>query len=116
MLADGCFGIDIADDQWFVVAQRQNGKNLFQCQHFENTTAGLMSLINVIRSGAKKPKICIKSTGRIALNVALRLSSIPEAEVVMLSNTGLQHFGAKVSNVGQKVAAEILAKVAERLI
>jgi len=122
MIPESCFGIDIVDDRWLVVAQRQDGKSV-PCKRFDNTTDGFASLLKFIRDTAAKPKVCIKSAGRTALTIALRLCGIPQAEVILLSHDGLQQIksraqsiGTKISEADHMVAAEILARCAERMI
>ena len=114
MLPESCFGIDIVDGRWLVV-QRQNGKSLLHRQ-FENTADGLIALLKAIRDGAVRPKVCIKSAGRAALNLALRLCSIPQAEVILISDSGLQYMGTKCVKAGHGGTAETLARCAERII
>jgi hypothetical protein len=122
MLPESCFGIDIVDGRWLVVVQRRNGKNLLY-RRFENTVDGFTSLLKSIQDRAANPKVCIKSAGRTALTLALRIGSIPQIEVILLSYNGLQqaesrlqHTKANTSESGYRVAAETLARCAERMI
>jgi hypothetical protein len=115
MLTESCFGIDVVAGKWLVVVQRQNGKSLLY-RRFENTADGLMGLLRAIRDAAVKPKVCIKSAGRAALNLALGLCSIPQAEVILISDSGLHNMKSKLVKAGPEGTAEILARCAERII
>lgn len=123
MIFKDCFGIDIVDGCWLVVAQQRNGRS-FCHRCFKNSTGGLASLVKFIRAQATKPKVCIKSVGDAALSVALRLGSLPEAEVILLSSHGLQHtafHGSRLTaplSVADKEpsSAAILARCAEFII
>lgn len=122
MILKDCFGVDIVDGRWLVVAQQRNGGKLFQ-RRFRNSAGGLKSLVASIRTQTTKPKVCIKSVGDTALNLALQLSSLPEAEVILLSSQGLQHTAshcpraAPLSPVSKEPSpAEVLARCAERII
>ena len=122
MLPESCFGIDIINGRWLVVVQRRNGESLLH-RRFKNTADGLTSLLKSIQDRAAKPKVCIKSAGRAALTLALRISSLPQAEVILLSHDGLQQAESRLrhtethrSEAGHRAAAETLARCAERMI
>jgi hypothetical protein len=115
MLPESCFGIDIVNGEWLIVVRRENGKNFLQ-RRFENTADGLTSLLKAIRDRAVKPKVCIKSAGRAALNLSLHLCSIPSAQVMLISDHGLQHMRTTRVKAGRGVTAEVLARYAECMI
>ena len=123
MIFKDCFGIDIIDSHWLVVAQQRQGRSLcHRC--FKNSAGGLASLVKFIQAQTTKPKVCIQSVGEAALSVALRLGRLPEAEVILLSSHGLQHTvshgsrpTAPLSAAGQAPSpATLLARCAELLI
>lgn len=123
MIFKDCFGIDIIDSHWLVVAQQRCGRSLcHRC--FKNSAGGLASLVKFIQAQATKPKVCIQSAGEAALSVALRLGRLPEAEVILLSSHGLQQMAsqgsppiAPLSMAGQAPSpAILLARCAELLI
>ncbi len=114
MHRESYFGVDVANS-WVVVVQREKGKNLLQ-RRFENTADGLLSLLKAIRDRAIKPKVCIRSAGRTAVNLALHLYGIPSAQIMLISDHGLQHTGATRVKAGHEAVAEALARYAERMI
>ena len=123
MIFTDCFGINIVEGRWLVVAQQRQGRRLcHRC--FKNSASGFTSLVKFIQAQATKPKVCIQSVGEAALSVALRLGRLPEAEVILLSSHGLQHMAsqssppiAPLSVAGQAPSpATLLAQCAELLI
>ena len=113
-------GIDNDKNAWMLV-QRSEGKTVF-LRRFQNTIDGLDDLAKYIKSGCKKPRICIKSSGRATFDLLKYLYGIPDIEVMFVSQAGLKQYQTSLPNSirkSSKVAygeAEILANCAERMI
>ena len=114
------FGIDNVENEWLLV-QRIEGKAVF-LQRFKNTINGLKALSKFIKSRCKKPRICIKSSGRAALNLLKYLCGIPDIEVMFVSQAGFKQFqtclpkGIMGNIKATHCEAEMLANCAERMI
>jgi hypothetical protein len=104
------------------MVERVEGRTLFSKQ-FKNTSAGLVALVKFIRERCLRPKICLQSTRRSALNLIKYISTIPDVEVVLMSESGLRTHQTWLPKI-QRTAffprnatqAELLACCAERVI
>lgn len=105
------------NNEWIVVSQAQ-GQTRWSGK-FDNTSEGLKSLARFICDCCSRPKICVKSTNSLGLRLILYISSIPDIEVLLMSEAGLRIHQGWLANTPATTSmpqAEILARCAERLI
>ena len=114
------FGLDNNENTWLLV-QRIDGETVFLRQ-FKNTTNGVNELTKYIKNRCEKPKIYIKSTGSVAMNLLKYLCGIPNVEVMFVSQAGFKQYQTCLpKNIVRNskatfCGAEILADCAERMI
>jgi hypothetical protein len=118
------FGLDRDDDDSWTLVQWVEGKTIL-VQQFEDSTDGLKSLNQFIRDRSGRPKVCLKSSKDSTLKLLACLCSIPDAEVVFVSEAGFQQYQAwfpkhraTPSSLASRNAfgARLLAQCAERMI
>ena len=84
-------GIDVIGDNELIVALCRH-KKIILSRPFKNTGTDLGALVKFITDYCATPKICVKSTNPSAMPLIALISSIPDVEVVLMSNAGLQMY------------------------
>lgn len=76
------FGVEPRGDGSVVVAAQ--GDDTVSVERFEAERADSSTLLRFVREQSRTPRVCIASTGRHALGLALAFGELPEAEVMLL--------------------------------
>jgi hypothetical protein len=89
MIERSYIGIDITDNNEWIVGFWENGKAIFS-RPFKNTATELEALVRFITERCAKPKICLKPKNPAALKLIKTIGGIPAVEVVLMSDAGLK--------------------------
>ena len=107
-------------NEWIVVKRVGTDQT---CQRFRDSPTDMASLMRFLRDRCTRPKICLKAAGDASVRLVRQLGGIPDAEVLLISEKGLQVHKAWLGETtlhpymqGSANAAETLARCAERLI
>jgi hypothetical protein len=98
------FGVDI-DAGAIVVAERAEGRSL-GASSYPAGPEGVEAVRSRIAANSAHPHVCIRSSGGLAMTLAVALMAVKGIEVTMVSPQTVQQPGAR---------AEQLARLAERL-
>ena len=90
MASQSYFGLDREDGNSWVLVQCVEG-NVIVLQRFRDTVDGLHSLEKFIRDRSGRPRICIKLSNDSAFKLVEHLGSIPDVQVILVSEAGLRH-------------------------
>lgn len=115
-------GIDSNEHhEWIVVVWTED--KIFLSPPFKNTPTGLAALTGFITERCSKPKICLKPANPAAIKLIKYISSIPNVEVILMSDAGFSLHQTwlqkrKVNAALQEKAGQafLLAFCAERMI
>jgi hypothetical protein len=114
-------GIELSNqNEWIVVKRAGTDRT---CQRFRDSPTDMAALMTFLRDRCTRPKICLKAAGDASVRLVGYLGGIPDAEVLLISDEGLQVHKARLASTtlhpymqGSANAAETLARCAERLI
>lgn len=114
-------GIDCTDNnEWIAVFWVAD--KIILSRPFKNTTAELGTLAHFITEQCTKPKICLRLTNPSTFNLIKFIGSIPDVEVMLMSNAGFRLYQAwlpkeNLASFTKKNAyqAYLLACCAERM-
>ena len=74
--------------EWIVVVWNED--KIFFSRPFKNTATELHALVRFISEHGNRPKICLKPVNSTTLKLIKLISSIPDVEVVLMSDAGLK--------------------------
>lgn len=116
--SERCYGVDISEDGTLVVAERMNGKPA-AATRYPAGAAGVSALRERIESDPARPRVCIRSCSAAALAIALGLTALPRAEVMLVAPRVIEssaRAGREPAPTNPEERALRLARMAERLI
>jgi hypothetical protein len=115
-------GIDSNQNKEWIVAV-WTGEKIVLSPPFKNTPVQLAALVRFITERCSRPKICLKPANPAVLKLIKFIGGIPDVEVVLMSEAGLQMHRAWLPNAagnptvpGHAGQAFLLACCAERMI
>lgn len=81
-------GIDSNDNNEWIAVLCGHGKSVLS-RPFKNTPSDLEALARFISERCQKPKICLNPANPNSFNLINNIGRIPDVEVVLISNAGL---------------------------
>lgn len=117
--SERCYGVDVSEDGTLVVAERMNGVPAASSR-YPAGAAGVSALREHIESDPARPRVCIRSCGAATLAIALGLTALPRAEVMLVAPRVIEESSARSNRepalTDSEARALRLARMAERLI